>query len=70
MRDGFTAVLQQQGNWWIGWVAEIPGVNCQESTREDLLASLTSALDEALEMNRQEARSSAVGPFEETLITS
>ncbi len=70
MRDGFTAVLQQQGNWWIGWIAEFPGVNCQEATREDLLASLTSALDEALEMNREEARSSVVGPFEEIPITT
>jgi predicted RNase H-like HicB family nuclease len=68
MRDGFTAVVQQRGDWWIGWVAEVPGVNSQEPTREALLASLALALDEALEMNREEARSSAVGPYEEVLI--
>ncbi|MFN0148906.1 MAG: type II toxin-antitoxin system HicB family antitoxin [Dehalococcoidia bacterium] len=68
MRDGFTAVVQQQGEWWIGWVAEIPGVNSQEATRDELLASLASALDEALAMNREDARASASGPFEEVLI--
>ena len=68
MRDGFTAVVQQRGGWWIGWIAEIPGVNSQEATRAELLTSLASALEEALEMNREDARASAAGPFEEILI--
>ena len=68
MREGFTAVVQRRGDWWIGWIAEIPGVNSQEATREELLTSLASALDEALEMNREDARSSAVGPYEEVLL--
>ena len=68
MREGFTAVVQKRGSWWIGWIAEFPGVNSQEATREELLGSLASALEEALEMNRAEARSSAVGSYEEVLI--
>jgi predicted RNase H-like HicB family nuclease len=68
VRDGFTAVVQHRGEWWVGWVAEVPGVNAQETTREELLASLASALDEALEMNREDARAAAMGPFEEVLI--
>ena len=68
MRDGFTAVVQRSGEWWVGWIAEIPGVNSQESTRAALLVSLASALEEALEMNRADARSSAAGAYEEVLI--
>lgn len=44
----FTAVIKQDGKWWIGWVEEISGVNCQESTKEDLLESLCLALREHL----------------------
>ena len=40
----YTAVVKQDGDWWIGWVEEVPGVNAQESTREELLASLRVVL--------------------------
>ena len=48
----YTAVILQSGDWWIGWVQEIPGVNSQGATREKLIENLHSALGEALEMNR------------------
>lgn len=50
----YTAVVKQDGDWWIGWVQEVSGVNAQESTREGLLVSLKEVLQEALEMNRAE----------------
>ncbi len=56
----YTAVVKQEGDWWIGWIEEIPGVNCQEHTREELKESLRATLKEALEFNRQDALS-AVG---------
>jgi predicted RNase H-like HicB family nuclease len=56
MNRTFSAVIKQDEGWWIGWVTEVPGVNSQGRTREDLLANLRSALQEALEMNRGEAR--------------
>ncbi len=65
MNTSYTAVIQQDGEWWIGWVEEIPGVNSQGSTREELLDNLRDALEEALEMNREDARSAASGAFEE-----
>jgi len=43
---------QKYGPWWIGWIEEVPGVNCQESTREELIESLMVTLREALEFNR------------------
>ncbi len=58
----YTAVVKQDGDWWIGWVEEVPGVNAQESTREGLVASLKVVLQEALEMNRAEARAAPVAP--------
>ncbi len=60
MNAEYTAIVKQEGDWWIGWVEEIPGVNCQERTRGELMESLRATLKEALEFNRQDALS-AVG---------
>ena len=65
MTQAYNAVVKQDGDWWIGWVEEVPGVNCQELTRAELLESLRSALSEALEMNREDARRAAGKGFEE-----
>jgi predicted RNase H-like HicB family nuclease len=61
----YTAVVKQDGDWWIGWVEEVSGVNAQESTREGLLVSLKEVLQEALEMNRAESRAAAGSSYEE-----
>jgi len=55
MNTEYTAVVKQEREWWIGWIEEIPGVNCQERTREELMESLRNTLKEALEFNRQDA---------------
>lgn len=68
MAPNYTAVIQQDGEWWIGWVQEVPGVNSQGQTREELLENLRDALDEALEMNRADAKAAAKGAFEEAAI--
>jgi predicted RNase H-like HicB family nuclease len=65
MDTGYTAVVQRDGDWWIGWIEEIPGVNSQGRTRDELLENLGSALDEALEMNRADALAAARGEYEE-----
>jgi predicted RNase H-like HicB family nuclease len=64
----YNAVIQQHGDWWIGWIEEVPGVNSQGRTREELLENLQDALAEALEMNRADAREAASGLFEEVSI--
>ncbi|HVW01898.1 MAG TPA: type II toxin-antitoxin system HicB family antitoxin [Planctomycetaceae bacterium] len=68
MSASYTAVVQQDGEWWIGWVEEIPGVNSQGRTRDELLENLRDALNEALEMNRADALAAATGSFEEVSI--
>ena len=60
----FSAVVQRSGEWWIGWVEEVAGVNSQGATREELLDNLRDALAEALEMNRAAARAAAAGASE------
>ena len=45
----YTATVQRSGRWWIGWMDEVPGVNSQGRTRDELLENLGSALEEALE---------------------
>lgn len=52
MNQVHTAIVKQDGDWWIGWIEEIPGVNCQEATRAELLESLRTTLLEAIEMDR------------------
>ena len=66
----YTAIVKQSGDWWIGWIEEVPGVNCQEPTREALIETLRLTLAEALEMNRAEARTAAGPDFEELRISA
>jgi predicted RNase H-like HicB family nuclease len=68
MKRSFNAVIKQDEGWWIGWVEEIPGVNSQGKTRAELLKNLRSALKEALEFNRDDARSAAQSDYEEAAI--
>ena len=54
MQQNYTAVIKQDAGWWIGRIEEVPGVNCQEQSREALTETLKVTLREALELNRQE----------------
>jgi predicted RNase H-like HicB family nuclease len=54
----------------IGWIEEVPGVNSQGTTRAELLDNLRDALEEALEMNRADARAAATGAFEEVSLSA
>ena len=69
MANTYTAITKQDGDWWIGWIEEVPGVNCQERTRGELMESLRVTLREALDFNRQEAIQAALPSYtEEPLI--
>ena len=50
MGQNYTAVIKRDEGWWIGWIEEVPGVNCQERTREALIESLRITLVEALDL--------------------
>ena len=49
----YKAVIKQEGEWWYGWIEEMPGVNCQERSREELLETLRVTLREAIEFNQE-----------------
>ena len=69
MEANYTAVIPQRERWWIGWVEEVPGINSQGETREELIENLRSALEEALEMNRADALAATQGtPYEEVRV--
>jgi predicted RNase H-like HicB family nuclease len=61
MEMSYTAIVQQRGPWWIGWIEETAGVNSQAETKDELIEDLRSALEEAIEMNRSEAIAAAEG---------
>ncbi len=69
MPNTYTAITKQDGDWWVGWIEELPGVNCQERSREELLQSLTATLKEALQLNRQEAIRAAAPDYTEEPVT-
>lgn len=48
-------IVKRDGNWWVGWIEEVPGVNCQERDRDELLETLAITLSEALEFDREDA---------------
>ncbi len=68
MTSVFTAIVKKDGDWWVGWIEEVPGVNAQAETKVELLASLREILGEALEFNRSEARQAAVDNYTEELV--
>ena len=55
----YTAIVKRDGDWWIGWIEEVPGVNCQERSHDELLETLATTLSEALELNRHDALAAA-----------
>nr|VFK53694.1 MAG: Predicted nuclease of the RNAse H fold, HicB family [Candidatus Kentron sp. TC] len=69
MNTEYTAIIKQDGKWWIGWIQEIPGVNCQEETYEALRETLEITLKEALEFNRQDALALAGSDYREDKIS-
>ena len=62
MRDDYTAVIQHEGGWWFGWIEEVPGVNGQERTRQELLETLEVTLAEAIELEHEVPRRAPIEP--------
>ena len=52
MHNEFTAVIEQDGDWYIAFCAEIPGANGQGRTRDEARRSLAEAIALILEDRR------------------
>lgn len=44
----YRAIVKQRDGWWIGWLLDLPGVNAQEKTRDELLKSLRIGAEDML----------------------
>lgn len=53
MENSFTAVFEKVGDWYIGYVQELPGANIQERTLEEARESLLEAIELILISNRE-----------------
>jgi len=65
MQREFTSVIEKRGNWYIGYVEELPGVNTQGRTLKEVRENLKEALYLIIEANRDLARKSQT----DTLVT-
>jgi predicted RNase H-like HicB family nuclease len=44
----YRAVVKPSDGWWIGWLLDLPGVNAQERTRDEVIESLRIGAQEML----------------------
>ena len=61
MVSQFTAVFEQDGDWWIAFVEELPGTNAQGATLEEARENLKEAVALILEANRELAERETAG---------
>jgi predicted RNase H-like HicB family nuclease len=54
MRNEFTAIIERDGEWFVGWSPEIPGANGQGKTVEECRESLSGAIQLILEDRRED----------------
>jgi predicted RNase H-like HicB family nuclease len=55
MINEFTAIIEQDGDWYIAYCPEIPGANGQGRTIEECRKNLASAIALILEDRREDA---------------
>ena len=46
-RIKYRAIIKKSDGWWIGWLVDLPEVNAQERTKEELLKSLAIGAQES-----------------------
>lgn len=54
MHNEFTAIIEQDGEWYISYCPEIPGANGQGRSKEECLRSLADAIELILQDRREE----------------
>ncbi len=61
MSNTFTAVFERDGDWWIGYVEELPGANTQGATLDEARENLKEAVELIIEANRELALRESAG---------
>lgn len=54
MHNEFTAVIERDEDWFVGYSPEVPGANGQGRTRTECLESLRDAIELILEDRRED----------------
>jgi predicted RNase H-like HicB family nuclease len=54
MKNEFTAIIEQDGEWYIAYCPEIPGANGQGKTKDEARENLAEAIALILEDRREE----------------
>lgn len=54
MKNEFTAVIEHDGDWYIGYCPEVPGANGQGRTLEECRGNLADAIELILEDRRED----------------
>ena len=55
MKNQFTAVVEQEGAWFVAYCPEIPGANGQGITKAECLHNLSEAISLILQDRREDA---------------
>lgn len=61
MESTFTGVFEKVGDWYIGYVEELPGANTQGKTLEEARDNLREAIELILLANRDIAERQLIG---------
>ena len=48
-----TAIFEKVGDWWLGYVEELPGANTQGRTMDEVRENLREAVQLIIEANRE-----------------
>ncbi|MFQ5588351.1 MAG: type II toxin-antitoxin system HicB family antitoxin [Nitrospiria bacterium] len=66
MSQKYTATVMRDEDRWLGWIEEVPGIQCQEHSREALQENLMGLLKKTLLFNQQETFSDLELCFKES----
>lgn len=69
MRHEFTAIVEQDGDWFVAYCPEVPGANGQGRTKEEALQSLRDAISLILDDRREEGLRGVPATAERLVVT-
>lgn len=58
--EEYKVFAQRDGEWWVGWLDNVSGVNAQERSLDELIVSLRIALEDMQTESLSGANSSAI----------
>ena len=57
MKGEFATIIEKHGEWYVGYIEEISGVNTQGRTVEEVEENLKEALELVIQTNRELTKS-------------